>query len=98
MTVQVAGVKARRGLETPSVKENAMQMVIGTRKWSTWSMRPWLVARRAGLPVEDIVVALRRPETAMALEPYSPSCQCPVLIDGKLTVWDSLAICEYLAD
>ena len=75
-----------------------MQMVIGTRKWSTWSMRPWLVAKRAGLAVEDIVVTLRTPETARALEPYSPSGQCPVLIDGALKVWDSLAICEYLAD
>jgi glutathione S-transferase len=75
-----------------------MQMVIGTRKWSTWSMRPWLVARRAGLEVEDILVALRTPQTAKALEAYSPSGQCPVLIDGDLSVWDSLAICEYLAE
>ncbi len=75
-----------------------MQMVIGTRKWSSWSMRPWLVAKRAGLPFEDILVALRTPGTAEALEAYSPSAQCPVLIDGDLTVWDSLAICEYLAD
>jgi glutathione S-transferase len=75
-----------------------MQMVIGTRKWSTWSMRPWLVARRAGLPVEDVVVALRTQETSKALEPYAPSCQAPVLLDGDLKVWDSLAICEYLAE
>lgn len=75
-----------------------MQMVIGTRKWSTWSMRPWLVAKRAGLQVEDILVALRTRETSKALEPYSPSSQAPVLIDGELRVWDSLAICEYLAD
>ena len=75
-----------------------MQMVIGTRKWSSWSMRPWLVARRAGLEVEDIVVPLRTLETSKALEPYSPSGQCPVLIDADLAVWDSLAICEYLAD
>ena len=75
-----------------------MQMVIGTPKWSSWSMRPWLVARRAGLEVEDVVVSLRTLETSKALEPYSPSSQCPVLIDGELTVWDSLAICEYLAD
>ncbi len=75
-----------------------MQMVIGTRKWSSWSMRPWLVARRAGLEVEDIVVALRTLQTSKALDPYSPSSQCPVLIDGELKVWDSLAICEYLAD
>lgn len=75
-----------------------MRMVIGTRKWSSWSMRPWLAAKHAGAAVQDIVVALRTPETARALEPYSPSGQCPVLIDGDLTVWDSLAICEYLAE
>ena len=75
-----------------------MKMVIGTRNWSTWSMRPWLVARRAGLEVEDVVVRLRTLETAKTLEAYSPSCQCPVLIDGDLAIWDSLAICEYLAD
>jgi glutathione S-transferase len=75
-----------------------MQMVIGTRKWSTWSMRPWLVARRAGLAFEEIKVTLRTPETAKALEPYAPSGQAPVVIDGDLTVWDSLAVCEYLAE
>jgi glutathione S-transferase len=75
-----------------------MQMVIGTRKWSTWSMRPWLVARRAGLDFEDVVVTLRTNETSRALEPYAPSGQAPVWIDGELKVWDSLAICEHLAD
>ncbi|MEI9890001.1 MAG: glutathione S-transferase family protein [Caulobacteraceae bacterium] len=75
-----------------------MKMVIGTRKWSSWSMRPWLVAKRAGLVFEDILVALRTLQTSATLEPYSPSAQCPVLIDGDLHVWDSLAICEYLAD
>jgi glutathione S-transferase len=75
-----------------------MQMVIGTRKWSSWSMRPWLVARHAGLDVEDILVALRTTETSATLKPYSPGEQCPVLIDGDVSVWDSLAICEYLAD
>lgn len=75
-----------------------MQMVIGTRKWSSWSMRPWLAARHAGLEFEEILVTLRTPETAEVLKPYSPGEQCPVLIDGDLSVWDSLAICEYLAD
>lgn len=75
-----------------------MQMVIGTRKWSTWSMRPWLAAKRAGLAFEDVVVPLRTPETSAALKPYSPGGQCPVLIDGDVKVWDSLAICEYLAE
>ena len=75
-----------------------MQMVIGTRSWSSWSLRPWLVARRAGAPLQDILVPLRTPETSAKLQAYSPGGQCPVLIDGDVTVWDSLAICEYLAE
>ncbi len=75
-----------------------MKMVIGTRKWSSWSMRPWLVARYAGLDFEETLVTLRTPQTSADLQPYSPGEQAPVLIDGGLAVWDSLAICEYLAD
>lgn len=75
-----------------------MKLVIGTRKWSTWSLRPWLVIQRSGAPFEEILVALRETGTAEALKPYSPSSQCPVLIDDGLAVWDSLAICEYLGE
>ncbi len=79
-------------------EESVMKLVIGTRKWSSWSMRPWLVLKRVGAGFDETLVTLRTPETSAALEPYSPSAQCPVLIDGDLSVWDSLAICEYLAD
>ena len=75
-----------------------MKFVIGTRKWSTWSLRPWLVLKHAGAAFEEILVTLRTPQTEAILAPYSPNSLCPVLIDGDLTVWDSLAICEYLAD
>jgi glutathione S-transferase len=75
-----------------------MQLVIGTRKWSSWSMRPWLVLKHAGAAFDETLVQLREFETAPALLQYSISGQCPVLTDGDLTVWDSLAICEYLAD
>jgi glutathione S-transferase len=75
-----------------------MRLVIGTRKWSSWSLRPWLALKRAGAAFDEIVVPLRTAETAALLAPYSPGGQCPVLIDGDLTVWDSLAICEYLAE
>ena len=78
--------------------ETDMRMVIGTRRWSSWSMRPWLVAKRAGVAFDEILVTLRTPETAKALEPYSPGGQCPVLIEGDVSVWDSLAVCEYLAE
>lgn len=77
-----------------------MELVIGTKRWSTWSMRPWLAIRRAGLPFSETLVTLRQEEnrTREAILPHSPSGLVPALKDGDVTVWDSLAICEYLAE
>jgi glutathione S-transferase len=75
-----------------------MQLVVGDKSFSTWSMRPWLVMRRMGLAFEEVNIRLRQPDTAQVAASYSPSGKAPVLIDGDLKVWDSLAICEYLAD
>jgi glutathione S-transferase len=77
-----------------------MELVIGTKKWSSWSLRPWLVLKRAGAPFTETVVTLREHDTTEASirASGSPSGLIPVLKDGDLTVWDSLAICEYLAD
>jgi glutathione S-transferase len=74
-----------------------MEIVIGTRAWSSWSLRPWLVLKRTGADFSEAVVELRQGEaTAEAIAPHSPSGQVPVLKDGDLVIWDSLAICEYL--
>ena len=76
-----------------------MELVIGTKKWSSWSMRPWLAARRAGAVFDEVLVELRQGEmTEAAILPHSPSGLVPALKDGGLVVWDSLAICEYLAE
>jgi len=75
-----------------------MKLVIGDKLWSTWAMRPWLVAVRAGMPFEEIPVKLRREDTSEKIAVYSPSAKAPALIDGDLVVHDSLAICEYLAE
>ncbi|WP_297506282.1 glutathione S-transferase family protein [uncultured Caulobacter sp.] len=76
-----------------------MEIVIGTKRWSSWSMRPWLALKRAGAPFSEIEIALRQGElTAAAIAQHSPSGQVPVLKDGDLVIWDSLAICEYLAE
>ena len=75
-----------------------MQLVIGDKIYSTWSLRPWLAAKRAGLAFDEVMIKLRREDTPAQIAPYSPSGRIPVLIDGGLTVWDSLAICEYLAE
>ena len=76
-----------------------MELVIGTKNWSTWSLRPWLVLRRTGAPFTETLIQLREVETSTAeILKHSPSGLVPVLKDGDLTVWDSLAISEYLAE
>jgi glutathione S-transferase len=74
------------------------RLVIGTRNWSSWSLRPWLAMARMGLDFEEINVRLRHPETKVEIGRMSPSGTVPALIDAELVVWDSLAILEYLAD
>jgi glutathione S-transferase len=76
----------------------SLTLVIGTKRYSTWSLRPWLVLRWSGLPFVEETIALRRPETKAEIAARSPSGKVPLLIDGALKIWDSLAICEYLAE
>ena len=71
-------------------------LVIGNKNYSSWSMRPWLVLRQAGIPFEEVRIPLYRPGSTEALATWSPSGKVPALHDGDLRVWDSLAICEYL--
>ncbi len=77
-------------------------LVIGTKNWSSWSLRPWLALRATGAPFEEIVIGLRRPDTQDQIRKYTGSGRVPVLKiaeAGKtLTIWDSLAICETLAE
>jgi len=73
-----------------------LKIVVGNKKYSSWSLRPWLVLKHAGEPFEEIVVPLDMPDTAANIRKYSPSGRVPALIDGDITVWDSLAIAEYL--
>ena len=75
-----------------------MEIVIGTKAWSSWSMRPWLVLKHTGASFDERLVALRQHGSAEAVAALSPSGLVPVLNDGGLTIWDSLAICEYLAE
>jgi glutathione S-transferase len=75
-----------------------LKLVIGDRNYSSWSLRPWLAIKQAGLPFEEIFIRLRDSGTRTEIYKYSPSGKVPCLIDGETTVWDSLAICEYLAE
>jgi glutathione S-transferase len=76
-----------------------MEIIIGDKVWSSWSMRPWLALKRTGQPFTETLIRLRRLETSdEARAAGSPNGQVPVLKDGDVVIWDSLAICEYLAD
>ncbi len=73
-------------------------LVIGNHNYSSWSLRPWLVLRHLGLPFRLERIALDRPDTAERIRTFSPAGRVPVLIEGAVTVWDSLAIIEHLAE
>ena len=75
-----------------------MELVIGTKRWSSWSMRPWLALKHAGVAFDERVVPLRQHGSTEAIAQVSPTGLVPVLKDGELVVGDSLAICEYLAE
>jgi glutathione S-transferase len=73
-------------------------LVIGNKSYSSWSLRPWLLLRQVGIPFTEIRIPLYTPESRRRIAEFSPSGHVPVLLDGALAVWDSLAICEYVAE
>ncbi len=76
-----------------------MELLVGDKVWSSWSMRPWLAMKRTGAAFTETYVRLHALSTAGdARVAGSPTGMVPVLKDGEVTVWDSLAICEYLAE
>lgn len=75
-----------------------MKLVIGNKNYSSWSLRPWLAMTVAGIPFKEELIALDQPDTRTRLLARSPAGRVPVLIDGAVAVWESLAILEYLAE
>ncbi len=76
----------------------AYRLIIGNKAYSSWSLRPWLALKVAGISFEEQVIPLQQPQTPAALKAASPAARVPVLCDGDVTVWESLAILEYLAE
>ena len=74
-------------------------LVIGNKNYSSWSMRPWVAMKAGGIDFEEIFIPLYTgPADKQRLLDVSPAGKVPALIDGDVTVWDSLAIIEYLAE
>jgi len=80
------------------VETESRVLVIGNKNYSSWSLRAWLVLAHSGLPFEEVRIALNEEDTDEKLERYSPSLKVPVLIENGITIWESLAICERIAE
>ena len=76
----------------------ALQLVIGNKNYSSWSLRPWLAMKVAGIAFEETVISLDAPDFKARVTAFSGAGRVPVLIDGDVRVWESLAILEYLAE
>ena len=76
----------------------ALTLVVASKNYSSWSLRPYLALAHTGQPFREVVVPLDAADLTSSIAKYSPSGRLPVLLHGELAVWDSLAICEYLAE
>lgn len=73
-----------------------LTLVIGDKQLSSWSLRPWMLLRHLEIEFEEISLPLDTTQFHSEIGRWSPARRVPVLLDGGLPVWDSLAICEYL--
>jgi glutathione S-transferase len=75
-----------------------LTLVIGNKNYSSWSLRPWMLLKHLALAFEEVLIPLDTPEFKEQAEKYGPSGCVPVLRHGTHCIWDSLAICEYVAE
>jgi glutathione S-transferase len=77
-----------------------LKLVIGNKNYSSWSMRPWLAMRGCNIAFEEVFIPIYTDDKADKdrILSFSPAGKVPILIDGDIAVWDSLAIIEYLAE
>ena len=76
----------------------ALTLVIGNKNYSSWSFRPWIAMTAADIAFQEIVIPLYEPGSKERILRHSPAGKVPVLIDGDVRVWESLAILDYLGD
>jgi glutathione S-transferase len=76
----------------------ALKLILGNKNYSSWSLRPWIAMRHAGLAFEEEVIPLYEPGSRERILKYSPAGKVPVLLDGDTAIWESIAILEYVAE
>jgi glutathione S-transferase len=86
----------------PIPREARMKLYIGNKNYSSWSMRPWVLMKQAGIPFDEVMLRFDAftPDSRFKADVLrlNPAGRVPVLVDGDLVVWDTLAIAEYLAE
>lgn len=75
-----------------------LTLVLGNKNYSSWSLRPWIAMTMAGIAFEEIVIPLYEPGSAEKIRQYNPAGMVPVLVDGGIAIWETIAILEHLAD
>lgn len=75
-----------------------MKLAIGTKAYSSWSLRPWILLKAHHIAFEEDLIPLDTPEFRPRVNAYNAGSTVPILVDGDVTVWESLAIMEYVAD
>src|ERR1700683_2223789 len=75
-----------------------LQLIIGNKNYSSWSLRPWLAMKVVGIAFEETLISLDAPDFKARIKARSGAGKVPVLIDGDTHIWESLAILEYLAE
>ena len=100
MTIAILPVNAQSFTIAAHSRCNSMKpkLIIGNKNYSSWSLRPWLLLREAGIDFDEQRIVLDAPTSKSEIAEWSPSGRVPVLQLGDLTVWDSLAICETVAE
>lgn len=76
----------------------ALKLILGNKNYSSWSLRPWIAMRHAGIAFDEEVIPLYEPGSRERVLHYSPAGKVPILIDGDTAIWESLAILEHIAE
>jgi glutathione S-transferase len=76
----------------------ALTLFVGSKRYSSWSLRPYLALAHSGVSFETRTILLDQQDTKAKIAEVNPAGKVPVLHDGDLVIWDSLAICEYIAE
>ena len=82
----------------PAEAAMALKLVIANKAYSSWSLRPWILLAHFKIPFEEVVIPLDEPTTRKRILAFAPNGKCPSLHDGAISVWESLAIVEYVAE